>query len=259
MAGEDVEVGADLLNVHRHVRHSLSSVDQDECACGVCHLGHLAHGVDRAEHVRNVGEGDELGPEVEEHLEHFELQNAVIGDRNEFEVAVLLLDEDLPRNQVGVVLHLGQYDRVAAADVASTPGVGDEVDRFGGIPDEHDLVRVGGVDQARRHGPGVLVGRGRSFRQLVYAAVDVGGVFGVVGVHCLDHGQRFLAGRGAVEVDERLAEPVHRLEDREIGTNASGVQGPDRGTGGPRGSHMCGAELRRRSRRGGEVGHLCPP
>ena len=33
----------------------------------------------------------------------------------------LLLDEELPRDEVGVVLHLGQDDRVAAVDVARGP------------------------------------------------------------------------------------------------------------------------------------------
>ena len=100
------------------------------------------------ERVRDVGEGDQLRPEAQQHLEDVEAEDAVVGDRDELEVAVDLLDEELPRDEVGVVLHLGQDDRVAPADVAAAPAVGDEVDRLGGVADEDDLVRVGRVDEA---------------------------------------------------------------------------------------------------------------
>ena len=137
------------LDVDRHVRHGLRAVDQDERTGGVRHLGHLADRVDRAERVADVGERDELRLEPEQHLEHVEPEHAVVGDRDELEVAVLLLDEELPRDEVRVVLHLGQDDLVAAGDVAPAPRVRDEVDRLGRIPREHDLVAVGRVDEPR--------------------------------------------------------------------------------------------------------------
>ena len=40
--GEDVEVGAQLLDVDRQVRHRLGAVDQDQRAGRVGHLDHLA-------------------------------------------------------------------------------------------------------------------------------------------------------------------------------------------------------------------------
>ena len=110
VAAERVEVGAQLLDVHRHVRHGLGAVDEDEGAGGVGHLDDLADRVDRPERVADVGERDELGLEAEQHLEDVEAQDPVVGDRDELEVAVLLLDEELPRDEVGVVLHLGQDD-----------------------------------------------------------------------------------------------------------------------------------------------------
>ena len=97
----------------------------------------------------DVGERDELRLEPEQDLEDVEAEDAVVGDRDELEVAVLLLDEELPRDEVGVVLHLGEDDLVAAADVAPAPRVGDEVDRLGRVAGEDDLVAVGGVDEPR--------------------------------------------------------------------------------------------------------------
>ena len=95
-----------------------------------------------------MGERDELRLEPQEDLEDVEAEDAVVGDRDELEVAVLLLGEELPRDEVRVVLHLGEHDRVAAADVPAAPRVGDEVDRLGRVAGEDDLVRVRGVDEA---------------------------------------------------------------------------------------------------------------
>ena len=85
------------------------------------HLDHLADRVDRPQRVAHVGERHELRLQAQEHLEDLEAEDPVVGDRDELEIAVLLLDEELPRDEVRVVLHLGQDDRVAAGDVPPAP------------------------------------------------------------------------------------------------------------------------------------------
>ena len=182
VAAERVEVGPEVLDVDRHVRHGLGAVDEDERAGRVGHLDHLADRVDRAQRVRDVGERDELRAETEEDLEDVEPEQAVVGDRDELEVAVLLLDEELPRDEVRVVLHLGEHDRVAARDVLPAPRVGDEVDRLGRVAGEDHLVGVGGVDEPGDLRAGPLVLRGRLLADRVDPAVDVRVVLAVVGV-----------------------------------------------------------------------------
>ena len=246
VAGEDVEVGSQLLHVDRHMRHGLRAVDEDQRAGGMGHLDHLADRVDRSEHVRDVGEGDELGPQVEEDFVDLELQEPVVGDGDELQVAVLLLDHELPGDQVGVVLHLGQYDRVAPADVVAAPRVGHEVDRFGCVSDEDDFSRLWGVDQARAAGAGRLVGAGRPLREFVDATVDVRAVFAVVAVDGLDHGQGLETRRGRVQIDERLAEAIGRRQDRKVGPDAVWIE-----------ASRLGLILRLR---GCEIGHsIVPP
>ena len=146
---ERVEVGAECLDIHRHVRNGLGAVDQHQRPGRVGHVDHLADRVDRAQRVRHVGEGDELGLQPEEHLEDVEAEDPVVGDRDELEIPVHFLDEELPRDEVGVVLHLGEDDLVAAADVLAPPRVGHEVDRLGGVAREDDLVRVRRIDEPR--------------------------------------------------------------------------------------------------------------
>ena len=231
MAAERVEVAADRLDVDRHVRHGLGAVDQHERAGRVGHLGHLADRVDRAERVRDVGERDELRLEPEQHLEHVEAQDPVVGDRDELEVAVLLLDEELPRDEVGVVLHLGQDDRVAAGDVAAAPRVRDEVDRLGRVAGEDDLVAVGRVDEAGDLDAGRLVLGRRLLADRVDPAMDVGVVLAVVVGDGVDDDARLLAARRRVEVDQRMAVD---LPARGSGSRPAGRVGVEDGCASPR-------------------------
>ena len=124
------------------------------------------------------------------------------------------LGELLPGDDVGVVLHLGQHDAVAGADVGVAPGAGDEVDRLGRVADEDHLAAVGGADVVGDRRPGALVGGGRLGRERVRAAVDVGVVAALVAVDRLDRGEHPLGAGAAVEVGDRLAVDL-ALERRE--------------------------------------------
>ena len=161
---------------------------------------------------------------------------AVVGDRDELEVAVLLLDQDLPRDEVCVVLHLGEDDLVAAADVLAAPRIRDEVDRLGRVAGEDDLVAVRRVDEPPDAGAGLLVLGRRLLADRVDAAMDVGVVLAVVVGQRIDDDRRLLAGRRGVEVDQRV--PVDLLlEDRERRRGAR----PGRACAGRRSSVIGGA------------------
>ena len=124
------------------------------------------------------------------------------------------LGELLPGDDVRVVLHLGEHDPVARADVGVTPGAGDQVDRLGHVADEDDLAAVGGADVVGDRRPGALVGRGRLGRERVRAAVDVGVVAALVAVDRLDRGEHALRAGAGVEIGDRLAVDL-ALERRE--------------------------------------------
>ena len=50
-----------------------------------------------------MGERDQLGLEAEQDIEHVLAQDPVVRDRDELQVRVLLLGQDLPRDKVRVV------------------------------------------------------------------------------------------------------------------------------------------------------------
>ena len=68
-----------------------------------------------------------------------------------------LVREHLPGHDVRVVLHLGDHDLVAGADVGAAPALRDQVDALGGATDEDELVRMLGANEAANPVPGRLV------------------------------------------------------------------------------------------------------
>ena len=81
VAGPGVEVRAQRRHVDGQVRDGLRAVDEHERAGGVRALGDLRDRVDRAEHVGDVGDRDELGAARQQVVERVEVEQAVVRDR----------------------------------------------------------------------------------------------------------------------------------------------------------------------------------
>ena len=80
--------------------------------------------------------------------------------------------QHVPRDDVGVVFHLGEHDDVAVVEVGPAPRVGDEIDRLGGVLGEDDLVGTRRIDEAGDRVAAVFVGVGGLAGEPVRAAVD---------------------------------------------------------------------------------------
>ena len=72
--------------------------------------------VECPEHVGHAGDADQFDP-VEQPVEVVEVEPAVVVDRYPAKVDAALFGQHLPRDDVGVVLHLGQHDGVAGVQV----------------------------------------------------------------------------------------------------------------------------------------------
>jgi hypothetical protein len=209
--GPHVEVGADRAHVDRELRHGLRAVDQRGRAGPAGAASDLGHGVDRAQDVGHVDGPDEPHAAVgQAGVELVERELPVVVDLQVADLRADLLAQELPGHDVGVVLHLGEHDRVARADVAAAPGVSHEVDRLRGVLREDRLLR-------RRAQPGggalppALVEVRRLHRERIDAAVDVRVVVRVVVRDRVDDHARLLRGRARVQVHEPLA-----LQHREL-------------------------------------------
>ena len=133
VAGEGVEVGAERRHVDRHVRDGLGAVDQAEGAGVVRHPGDVGHRVDRAEHVARVGHRDHAHLLGQQRPERVHVQLAARRDRREDHLRPRDPGDDLPRDDVGVVLHLRHEHPVAGPQGADAPRPGHQVDRLAGV------------------------------------------------------------------------------------------------------------------------------
>ena len=160
----------------------------------------------------------------EQLLEFVEQEIAVVVDRSPSDHRALALAQEMPRHDVGMVLHDREHDLVAGLDALAAEGVGDEIDGFGGIAGEDDLFLASGVEKRADLVARALIGLGRRVGEVMQAAMDVG-IFGSIGViEAVENGSGFLRGGGVVEIDQRLAVNRQR-EDRKILADAGDVVG----------------------------------
>ena len=172
---------------------------------------------ERAGHVGHGGEGEQLHA-VEQRVEVGEVELGIGGERDPADLEALLGLELEPRDDVGVVLELGEQHGVAGAEVGAGPS-----ERATRLSDSvaflvkmHLGLGVGGPDEAADADPGRLEGVGGGLGDLVDAAVHVGVDRLVVGGHRVDDDLRLLRRRRRVEEADRPALEL-ALEQREVG------------------------------------------
>src|ERR1700730_9538052 len=103
------------------------------------------------------------------------------------------------------MLHRGDYYFVSGANVRSTVGVSDKIDRFSRAANKDYLLRMRGIEEPLRLCPSFFILPGRTLAQEMHATVNVRIVSGVVVSCCFNDRGGLLTGRGIVQIDERLA------------------------------------------------------
>jgi hypothetical protein len=101
------------VDVDRRVGHRLAGVEQGQRADGPGLPGERRHGVERAEHVRGVREGDHPGARPDHVVGGGQVEPAVVGERDPAQDGARTGAGPLPRHEVRVVLHLRDDDLVA--------------------------------------------------------------------------------------------------------------------------------------------------
>ena len=224
MAAEGIEVHAQFPDVDWHVRHRLRAVDQDERASSVRRLHDRLDRVDCPQRVRLMRDRQQADA-LELALQVVELQQSLVVDAEKLEGGANLAGEQLPGDEIAVVLHLGEQDPVAGVNVRAAPAVANEVDGLGRVAGEDHFLGRGGVDEARHPLPRRLVGRRGFLADRIDAAMRIGVVAAVVVIHRVDHRSGFLRRGGTVQVNQWA--PVNPPgEDGEVVANLLDVEGP---------------------------------
>ena len=116
VAGEGQEIAADFLHIDGPVPGALGGIDQRDNAAAAGAGAQLGHGIDRAQRVGNVGEREELDGAVQQPSKPRQVQQPVVaGDRHVGQLGAGAFGQQLPGDDVAVMLHFRQQYGVAGS------------------------------------------------------------------------------------------------------------------------------------------------
>ena len=196
------------MHVDHFVWCGLGAIDQTQGAGVVRDPGDLPDRVHHPERIGHVGDADELRALADQTPVVLHAQAAVIGHVHVAEHDTASSRQQLPGDDVRVVLHDRKHDLVALRELRAPAGR-DEVDRLGGSAREDQLGGIGRADVAGNRAAGRLVRFGGPIPQLVGAPMHVGVIACVKAANGFDNRARLLARSTIVDVDQRL--PVNFL------------------------------------------------
>ncbi len=205
VAGEGVEVAADGLHIYLEVGHCLGAVDQGQ---GTDRLGgrhYLLNWIDGTEGIGDVGHAHQAGT-WSQHGQiggHVEITPLIEGDDPDHGAGAL--GDQLPGDDVGVMLQGAEYDFIPRPQLAHPPALGHQIDRLRGAAGPDHLVAARGIDKAGHRLAGIFEGPGGPAAQCVGGTVYVGVVGSIVVIDRIQHRLRFLGGGGVVQIDQRVA------------------------------------------------------
>ena len=174
------------------MRDRLSTVHEDNSTHGMSQFDNLRCRVDRAQDVGHVCKRDQFRGPVKKRFIGFQVQQTFFCHGDEIQLNTALRLKHVPRHKIAVMFHLGQNNKVTCLQVSASPGISNQVDRFGCIPGVNDLARRRCIDELRNPFTRAFIHRCSFFSQRMHATMDIGIRAAIIIVHCLDHLHRLL-------------------------------------------------------------------
>ena len=211
MSGERKEVGAEFLHVRCAVGHGLAAVDHADCTGLASSVSECANRVHCSEHIRHCGDRENLGA-IEKRVELGEIKAPFGVERDPTKLNSDLGNEHVPRNDVGVVLHVTEHDDIAGRKICSSPALRNHIESFGCILGEDDFGgRPRANEIANKCSSEFHAVRG-FFSDHVNATMHIRINRAVVVVHRIQNRKRLLRSGRRVEIDDRLSVHLARKE-----------------------------------------------
>ena len=223
MSGERKEVGAKFLDVGCAVGHGLAAVDDADRAGFASGVSKCAYRVHCSEHIRHSGDRENFGA-IKKCVERGELQPPCSVERKPTKLNADFGNEHVPRNDVGVVLHVAEHDDIARRKVCSSPTLRNHIESFSRVFGEDDFGRGTRTNEIANKGSSHFGSVRGFFGNHVDATMHVGINRAVVVVHRVQNGQRLLRGGRRIEIHNRLAVNLSRKK-RELLFQACSIEG----------------------------------
>jgi hypothetical protein len=216
---KSVEISVKVADINVRMRDSLRAVDKDRNTMAVGNLNHLLDRIDSAKHVGNLTDGKKasvVGEHIVELIEH-KLTFGIHRDDMKDDTLVAL--DELPRNNIGMMLH-DSDDNVVAVKESVAERRSHKIDGFSGATGENNLIGGFSVDEGTNLFARLLHKVGGFLREGVHTTMNVG-LAGMIDIVDTIHNRlRSLSSGRIVKINERL--PIDLSgENRKLATNFS--------------------------------------
>ena len=185
--------------------HCLGTVDEGQGAdcLGRCH--HLFDWIDGAKGIGDVSHAHQSGawPQHGSIGRQIEIAPLIEGDDPDHGAGTL--GNQLPGDDVGVVLQGAEHYLVSRLKLAHAPALGHQIDRFSSATGPDHLATVRRIDKAGNRLAGGLEGTCGPAAQGMGGAVHVGVVGPIVVRDGIQHHLGFLGSGGVIQIDQRVA------------------------------------------------------
>ena len=202
MTAECEEVAAECLHVDLEVGRALRGVDEHRHAMLMSDADDVGDRIDGAQHIAHMSNADETSAVGEQLLILVHEELAAVADRDDTEADALACLQQLPRHDIGMVLHHRHDDLVALLHEFAHAAC-HQIDGFGGATGKNNLLCLRCIDEAANGLAGCLMEVGGLLREIVDATVHVGIDVEVFLAHGIKHAQRLLRRGGIVEIHQR--------------------------------------------------------
>ena len=147
VAGQSQEVDLGRHDIRRQMRHGLRPIDQDQSPDLMRPSREFFDRVNRPEHVGHPRHRDQLRLASEELIEPIEIESAISSQRQPAKRCPAFGTDELPRNDVRMMLHLRDEHFIAGLQELAAPGARHEVDRHRRPRGEDDLLAAVGSEE----------------------------------------------------------------------------------------------------------------
>ena len=147
MACEYVEVCPQISDVDVEMNGALRAVHQDGDAALMGEPDHLLDRRRRSQDIRHLRDSDDPGSLIQGPLKRVDREGTIIANVDPPQYGPLAFAMEMPRHNVGVMLHYAERNFVARTNVAQTKARRDKVDRLRCRSRKDDLFGRAGIQE----------------------------------------------------------------------------------------------------------------
>ncbi len=202
--GHDIPVTPERLNIDLQMDRSLAAIGQHFSANFMREAANLGHVRHAAEHIAHMGNRDHTRFRTNCFRQVCHVQRTIFVQAHPFQDSAMALPQEMPRNDVGMMLHDGEDNLVARLNPGGERR-GDKVDAFRRPLGVYDIFCRRRVEECSDFLTRGLIGLGGLVRQGVNATMHIGICRARLVCDLVDHRIRFLRTGSIVQIHQRLA------------------------------------------------------